>query len=54
MILFTILAILLLAFAVVCGISFIINGAWIAAVLFEPIVCVALIILVIKLFRRKK
>ena len=54
MILFTILMIALVVFAAVCAFVLIANGAWLAAVLIEPIMCVALIVLIIKCIKKHK
>lgn len=53
MILFTILMIALVVFAAVCAFVLIADGAWLAAVLIEPIMCVALIVLIIKILKKR-
>ena len=44
----------LVVFAAVCAFMLIANGAWLAAVLIEPIMCVALIVLIIKCIKKHK
>lgn len=53
MILFTILMIALVVFAAVCAFVLIANGAWFAAIFIEPIMGIALIILINKILKKK-
>ena len=53
MILFTYMPVAFVVFAAVCAFVLIANGAWLAAVLIEPIMCVALIVLIIKILKKR-